>query len=62
MSHHAHGSFMLSDLEGEEDHAGSRFTGARAADFEERMALAELRLQDASLCVSVAEAKPHPPS
>ena len=57
------GSFLLSDLEedGRVD-AGSRFTGARAGDFEERMELAELRLQDASLCVSVAEATPHAPN
>ena len=56
------GSFLLSDLEedGRVD-AGSRFTGARAGDFEERMELAELCLQDASLCVSVAEATPHAP-
>ena len=57
------GSFLLSDLEedGRVD-AGSRFTGAKAGDFEERMELAELRLQDASLSVSVAEVTPHAPN
>ena len=43
-------SFLLSEGK------GLHLTGARAGDFEERMALAELRMDDASLAVSVAEA------